>query len=345
MRPFETLTPRGQARRLRRVALAALEQFDLEVTRVALLAHATNMLFRVRTEGGSSYVLRVCAPEWRDDVDLQSEAMWLAALARESDIGAPVPIPARTAGPLGPYVVVADAKGVRPLRCVLMSWIPGTPLGRLLSEGNLVKMGELFARMHAHGAAFVPPLGFTTRRLGSFLARGEPNVLFSDPCMAEIAPEDREVLLRTRERVDAAHATLYAQPDGLRVIHSDLWHDNIKVDRGRLRPLDFEDTVWGYPVQDIAPALQDLMVDVAPDRYEPYVAAFRAGYEALAPWPERYEGEIDVYRAGRVLWVCNYVARFEREYLASHTARMATLLRQFLETGQLRKVTATPGIS
>ena len=38
----------------------------------------------------------------------------------------------------------------------------------------------------------------------------------------------------------------------LRVIHCDLWHENVKLHRGRLRPFDFEDTVWGYRLHDLA---------------------------------------------------------------------------------------------
>jgi Ser/Thr protein kinase RdoA (MazF antagonist) len=130
---------------------------------------------------------------------------------------------------------------------------------------------------------------------------------------------------------------LYADPAGLRVIHNDLWHGNIKVHQGRLHPLDFEDTIWGYPVQDIAMALQDLMVDVERDAYAPLQIAFRRGYESVCSWPERYESQIDTFRAGRMLWVANYVARFERNYLTEHVEWLAEQFGRFLATGVIRK--------
>ena len=101
MKPFEELTRRGKARRLREVALHALDQYDLEVTDVRLLGMYTNALFRVRAADGrgvdASYVLRVCAPGWRTLTDLRSEAMWLQALDRDTDIGAPAPVDEETA--------------------------------------------------------------------------------------------------------------------------------------------------------------------------------------------------------------------------------------------------------
>ncbi len=73
-------------------------------------------------------------------------------------------------------------------------------------------------------------------------------------------------------------------------------------------------------------ALHDLWVEVSAEVYEPLLAAFRRGYECLSPWPEQYPGQIDTFRAGRMLWVTNYVARVERPYLEGFIDRVAGLL-------------------
>lgn len=333
MKSFESLTKRGKARRLRRLAISALDQYALEVADVRLVGVYTNTLFRVRTAGGPSYIVRVCTPGWRTDVDLKSEVMWLQALAMDTDIGAPRPHPAKS----GEFIAEACAEGVPGLRrCVVMDWIAGRSLEEQLTEANLYKMGALFARLHEHTSGFSPPQGFTQRRMDTIYARGEEDVLFGDSCGEAFTSRTRDIFDRIRAKVYEAFEELYADPTGLRVIHNDLWHGNIKVYRGRLHPLDFEDTVWGYPVQDVAMALQDLMMDVKPDVFEPLQRAFRQGYESEGAWPERYEGQIDVFRAGRMLWVSNYVARFEREHLGEHVEWAARLFERFLETGRLR---------
>jgi Ser/Thr protein kinase RdoA (MazF antagonist) len=336
MRRFEELTRRGKARRLRQVALHALAQYDLDVTDVRLLGVYTNTLFRVRASDGLgepiSYVLRVCTPGWRTLTDLRSEAMWLQALDRDTDIGAPVPVAARD----GSFLVEASAEGVPgSRRCLLMSWLPGPLLATRLTEDNLFEMGVLFARLHAHSARWAPPEGFTQRRMDREYARDEEDVLFV--CEEGFTPRTRDVLGRAWDKVCEAFERLYADGAGLQVIHNDLHHENIKIDRGRLRPFDFEDTIWGYPVQDIAMALQDLMMDVPPEAYDPLLGAFRQGHETLAPWPEQYAGQIDIFRVGRLFWVANYVARFQRRYLREHVDWTAEFFERFLTTGQLRR--------
>jgi Ser/Thr protein kinase RdoA (MazF antagonist) len=221
---------------------------------------------------------------------------------------------------------------------MVMTWLPGVLLqGDRLTEANLSRMGELFARLHAHAATFEPPEGFTRRRMDTLYARGEEDALFGAACADAFTPRTRDLLERTRARVDDAFRRLYADPAGLRVIHNDLHHGNIKLYRGRLFPFDFEDTVWGYLVQDLAMALQDLMLDVAPAAFEPLQTALRRGYERYSPWPETEEGQIDTLRAGRLLWVANYVARYEGEHLQGFLHRLAGMLERYLDTGRVRK--------
>lgn len=334
MKDFKDLTTRGKAHRLRGVALNALEQYDIQIRSVSLLGMFTNAMFRVRTVDGESYVLRICPPNWRTTTDLQSEITWLLALAKDTEIGAPVPQAARS----GEYLIHASAPGMpQTSRCMLMSWLPGVPLGKRLNEANLFKMGVLFARLHAYSASFTPPPGFTQRKMSQVLAREEEALLFGASCQEAFDPHSLAIFEQAWAKIEEAYAQLYANPGGLRVIHHDLWHDNIKIYRGKLYPLDFEDTVWGYPVQDLAMAIHDLWNDVAPELFETYQAALRRGYESLMPWPEQYPGQIEIFRVGRMFWVANWVARFERQYLKEHIEQVSPVLERFLETGRVRK--------
>jgi Ser/Thr protein kinase RdoA (MazF antagonist) len=136
-------------------------------------------------------------------------------------------------------------------------------------------MGELFAKMHQHGASWQPPAGFTTRKFDCFLSRGEPDVLFAEEQLPAYSPHSLSVFQEIRARVEAEYAGLDSAD--LRIIHCDLWHDNIKIYRGQLCPFDFEDTIWGYRLHDMAMALLDLMEETTADQYEQLFAAFKAG--------------------------------------------------------------------
>jgi Ser/Thr protein kinase RdoA (MazF antagonist) len=333
-KPFEQLTKRGQGRRLRSLVINALEQYDFDVSDIQLVGLFTNAIFRLRTKNGQSYIMRVCTPGWRTKTDLISEIMWLQALSNDTDIRVPEPKPTRD----GDLFVESSAPGVpETRRCVVMSWVPGSQLETRLNEINLHKMGVLFAKLHDHGSRFTPSNGFTTNKMDSICARGEPDVLFSEASYDAFTANTNDILRQTDQRVKEAFAHLFSAPQGIQVIHNDLHHGNIKIYHGQLFPLDFEDTIWGYPVQDIAMALQDLMVDVAPDEYDPLQRAFREGYESLRSWPEEYEGQIDTFRAGRMLWVANYVGRYQRKFLREFIDWLAPMFNRYLETGLIRK--------
>ncbi|MBN1563136.1 MAG: hypothetical protein JXA10_04810 [Anaerolineae bacterium] len=82
MKPFAQLTYQGRARRLRQLAITALEQYDLNITNVSLISAWFNAIYRIDTAGGQKYVIRVCHPDNRTPDEIQAEALWLAALRR-----------------------------------------------------------------------------------------------------------------------------------------------------------------------------------------------------------------------------------------------------------------------
>ena len=125
MTPFYELTERGQARRLRRLAATALQQYALVVSRIRLIAVHTNCLFRIDTVDGAKYALRICTPGEHTLADNLAEITWLTALQRDTDLHVPTPINNRNGSP----ITMAEAEGVpEARRCILFEWIPGRPL-------------------------------------------------------------------------------------------------------------------------------------------------------------------------------------------------------------------------
>ena len=137
MRPFSTLTERGKALRLRRMALAALSHYELPLKKVCLVANHLNGIFRVDTEDGQVYALRISEPTWRTDDDLQTELHWLQSLARETTICVPK-LFLNTEGNLITSVTCEGVPEAR--RVVLMSWVRGRMLSERLSPQNFTKL-------------------------------------------------------------------------------------------------------------------------------------------------------------------------------------------------------------
>ena len=346
--PFADLTDAGRLRRLRGLALAALDQYGFADSTLTFHTFATNLLYRVTTATGERFVLRLAVPGWRTHEDHLAEAAWLNALARDTAVRAPRIVPARS----GAQVLRLSAPGVPDAwDAMLMTWLPGRLLGHHLNERNLATLGALFAELHDHGARWRPPEGFTRRRFEHWLSRGEENRITrregatsmvtpapaptaqtapTAPAITDLPAAWQASLDDMDRRVEAAYAAVDRRD--LRVIHCDLWHDNVKLHHGALLPFDFEDTVWGFRAHDIAMAMLDLLEVTDEGRYAVLLAAFRRGYEAHLAWPE---DPIEPFQLGRLLWILNWIACEEPQHLAGATERHVAAFEHYLRTGRV----------
>lgn len=338
MKPFAQLSWPAQQRRFRRLALDALRHYPFQIAQVRLFSYETNLLYRVRATDGEIYVLRLANGHWRSQANAAGEVSWLDALAVATDI--PVPRIIRTAD--GSAIVTPSAEGAPDgFHALLMSWLPGTLLGKQLTEANLAKMGELFGQLHHHAGGWQPPADFPCQRFDRMIARGEPDLLLSDQVTALYPPGVAAGIAQVCEAVAGAYAAL--DPADLRVIHCDLWHDNIKVHRGVLYPFDFEDTIWGYRLHDIAMAMLDLYEEMDQARYQQLLVAFRTGYTQYLPWPD---GSLELLQIGRMLWrtnhFANYLDRYGADWVAKDAAFNVALYQRYLDTGKLVPPLRTP---
>ena len=311
VKPYHMLTRSGRFRRMRPIILKALDQYDLDVDKISALQDFTNMIFKIETTSGRKYTARICTPDWRTSTDLYSEVDWLLALKDEPDIHAPVPLLTKD----GQYFVSVPVADDFHLRVVVLSWLPGTLLLHRLTKKNLFKMGELFARLHIQSSGLVPSSGFTSRQMSRVLARDEVDALLDLKIQKSLTHSQIELLNSIKSSVQKCYSKRYNGSEKPRVIHHDLHHENILVYKGILQPFDFEDTVWGYPVQDLAMALLDLLDEVGPEKYRVLSNSFKEGYQSHLPWPEQYPGELRTFQLGRRLWVANSTARFDPDEL------------------------------
>ena len=65
-KPFEQLSYHGQERRLRAMAETALASYELLPARITMLAHRHDTTFRIVTDDGERFVLRIYNARRRD---------------------------------------------------------------------------------------------------------------------------------------------------------------------------------------------------------------------------------------------------------------------------------------
>jgi Ser/Thr protein kinase RdoA (MazF antagonist) len=159
-------------------------------------------------------------------------------------------------------------------------------------------------------------------------------VLFATSPSPLLPPERLAVFRRAADGVEEAIARLKATGP-LRLLHGDFHVWNVLVHRGNLAAIDFEDLMWGWPIQDIGTALYYLF-------HRPDFAAvrdgFRRGYEQVSPWPEAAPGDLETFIAARALVLANDVLQMPPDTLADldvpeFFARAERRLRAVLDRG------------
>ncbi len=325
MKPYQSLSERGQARRLRPLALKALEHYDLDIARLRLVTNNLNGIFRLDTRAGEKWILRVSLPETgHNRQHITAEMDWLAALARDTALGAPRPLPARD----GSLVVEAAVPGVpEPRLCAIFSWVPGTNLAEHISLQNMEKLGELMARLHTQALTYRPAPELDLLRFDRVFPFPEPFILFDARFATLFSPGQRAIYQQALHWAQTAIDQLKAGGEPMRILHGDLHQWNVRYSRGVLSPIDFEDLMWGWPVQDIATSLYYF---IDREDYPALRAAFQAGYSRHSPWPERQPGEISAFIAARGLGMVNFVFNSSNPSLHNQAAEFVNRIEKRL---------------
>ena len=309
--PFEALTHRGQAWRLRQLALAALRDYPIRVARLELLQYEDNAVYQVATGAGEQFILRVGAADGHPVAEQHAELLWLHALGRDTDLAVPIPIPTTGGEPL----ILADAPGVPdPRPCVLFRRLPGHPPTGTLRPEVAVRLGAVTAHLHRHAERFVPPPGFTRPSWGWDWLFGPSSALAA----ATLPARDRAILTDVgtlvRERLDA----FGIGPAVWGLTHADLHVSNLLIDHGRVGVIDFDDCGWGYYLLDIATVLSSLR-RLVPDShtYAALRAAYLSGYAELRPLPPALDAQLPTFAVLRAMVIVNFI-------LASTNAQVQT---------------------
>jgi Ser/Thr protein kinase RdoA (MazF antagonist) len=327
LQPFERLTPRGQIGRLRALANRALEQYDDhdqagdgDPPRVSLLKQTFNTMFRVVDDRGHKTALRVGARERIHPPETEAvETAWLTALRAQSSVVTALPIANRE----GSFVTTVESPGVPEARtCVRFEWARGHRLGETMDDEGAAAVGRLLAQLHAHGAAFEGGRALP-------ILTGEHALLFVLP---DLIPRDDPVygtvLGEALDRCQAAIDGLWAHPPHPpHILHGDLHPNNILVWRRHLTPVDFQDLLWGFEIQDVSITLMSF--EWYPDS-DALAAACRAGYEELRPWPVDDASLLGTLIAARHLSVLNLGYNLRRPGFERSVAVHAGWIRDWM---------------
>jgi len=237
-------------------ATTALHGYGLGDAESVLLSLRENAVFRVTSPDGQRKVLRLCRPGYRTIDEIRSEVAWVTALHDDQIVAVPAVYP-NLAGELV-HTFLQD--GIVQA-AVLTEYVDGREPTLDDATEVFISLGRLSAQLHAHGAAWLRPEGWT-RPIWDIDALVGPGARWGDWRLSrhltvETASLFTRAELQIRRRLngpgsDALTTTL---------VHADLHPGNLlSHDRG-LTLIDFDDCGTSWPLWELACAIVNGALD------------------------------------------------------------------------------------
>ncbi|MFM7427088.1 MAG: phosphotransferase enzyme family protein [Elainella sp.] len=273
------------------IAQVALAQYDLPAVSLTFLGQSQNTSFRIETAPGEVFLLRLhvglaadqTPEDWRSPEAIQSELLWLDAIAQETDLSVPQPLLNR----LGNWVTMVDLDG-GPIACSLLRWVEGEHLAA--TGPQIVRLGRLMAQLHQQASNWSVPPGFSRPNHDAAQLRSAIGQLGTLVQNGTISAQDYQVFRQATAQVETLISTLEKTPDTWGLIHADLHQGNYLVHNTEVRPIDFSRCGFGFYLYDIGESLGDIEAALRPQFFE--------GYASLRPLPAGYQSVVEAFFIG-----------------------------------------------
>ena len=318
-RPFRDLTRRERLHRFRGLAKIALHKFGLEDPQLTFLQYGANVIYRVDLPGGEDqtnqkspfvnnrYLLRLHA--WDNIPYINSEMIWLEALANEGGLAVQKPLRALN----GDFSVQLSSTGIPRGRCATMlSWLDGRKLGeKSIRPKHLESLGSLVAQLHRFSETWKPPEEFSRPNWDWDAQLGGSHFDVSIEELVETMPKRfREPFKSTSEKAKEAMDALGTGSYAFGLIHADLYPENLLFSAGKAYPIDFEDCGYGWWLWDTAVALCTWAWKPGWERMRD---AFYEGYQKVRTLPVEQWEMLDLFIATQYATMLIWASAFLKD--------------------------------
>ncbi len=236
-----------------RFATIALRAWGIEGA-PQLIKNRENAVFAVDLPDGQKAALRLHRPGYQSDNAIRSELWWAEALVAG---GMAVPLPYRTLeGDVLAQVQIAGRVAS------LLSWSQGVPLGDAdeplpwdAAEQPVLyhALGAELAQLHMLSDAAWFPQEFTRSTWDIEALVGD------DPAWGRFwenpSLNDQEVGILQSARVQLRDVLTECGTEDFGLIHADALRENVIVDQGRVKLIDFDDGIYSYRMYELGVAM------------------------------------------------------------------------------------------
>ena len=298
---FKTLD-RADESRVTALVGRALAAFGLDGYAIAGLTKHSNVTARLVSDFGPQLALRL---RTGPSVDGRTEFEWLRAVRR----GTSLRVVETYAGDFVSNTrIVEDADGT-PTECSLFLWAKGRPLAADLTSENYLELGRMSAELHQFASSWQPSPGLKPLVWDRTMYYQGTSLVIADPRYSEFVSRDDARAVEAIVREAEEELARIAAAPGRMFLHGNIEMWNVLTTGPCvLRLLDFEDVMFGHPVQDVAITLY--YGRERPD-YAELSRAYESGYRSVRDWPVRDSHQIDLLVAARATMLLNHSLQTE----------------------------------
>jgi len=260
---------------VRNVALAALQQYDLEWTEIKFNKMSDTITYKITTENKDCFLLRIHNNS-RKQAEIYGEIMFLEHL-KNMKVIAPVAQETKS----GEYVLNSKISDSEILHVTLMNWING----KLISTPTDIQIrntGRLLAQIHNAGESFTPEetMSFPEWGVGSFRENMKKLSQYYSVFLSE---KEWKVYQNAADKIISELDSINKFSQNYGIIHGDFHMENIIFSRNAAFPIDFGRCGYGYYLYDIASTILGLSWRSRKKYIEGYtsIRKLEADYEGL----------------------------------------------------------------
>ncbi|HPE31429.1 MAG TPA: phosphotransferase [Parvularculaceae bacterium] len=289
MSSFNEKSTAEQNALLKRLAREALDAWGLGEAEISEIKIRENAVYRVDTPYGEKLALRIHRGGYHSDESLKSELAWMEALH-----GAGVETPQCRLTTKGePFVVLACDYMDRARQIDLFEWVEGDRLGGLQEEQtsdpatlarNFYTLGMLAGRVHNQSSQWRPPAFFQRHAWNAEGLAGETPLWGRFWELEALSPGQRSLMNQVRRTVFEELTAYGESADRYGLIHADLVAENVLVDDGKLRIIDFDDCGYGWFLFELATSLY---FNINESYFDDLQSAVIDGYRSVRPLSDR----------------------------------------------------------
>jgi Ser/Thr protein kinase RdoA (MazF antagonist) len=290
-----------------------------------LVKNRENIVFEVRLPDGQHAALRLHRPGYQSRASIEAELRWMQGLA---GAGLPVPVPVRTSS--GALVHEAAGRMVS-----LVSWLEGAPLGAAerpldgsaRDQADLMRrLGRLIARMHNLTDAMDLPQDLDRPRWDAQGYLGDAPLWGPFWANPAFTADELADVQHARSAAFGRMTALSTSGADFGLIHADCLRENVLVEGGEMKLIDFDDAGWGFRTYDLATAIVQSLEEPA---LPALVDGLTAGYRSERVRPMRAEADLLLFVMLRTFASAGWIATRappddpRQRFYAARAARLA----------------------